>query len=126
MLKENLRIFVRTALTAVHVQNLVEGCCPPHIRPTFVLQNIVPASFVAFSYGDRTPKKAGFSKDSTFGPSFGRILKGKAPKSATGPPSAGPRTDFEALPIRIRPKIRKTQEMATARLSRRLAIDATL
>ncbi len=36
----------------------------------------VPA--IAVSYGDRTPRIAGFSKEGTFGPTVGRILMGKA------------------------------------------------
>ncbi len=37
------------------------------------------------SYGNLTPWKAGFSKEGTFGPGFGRILTGKASKSTLRP-----------------------------------------
>ncbi len=48
---------------------------------------------------DRTLKTAGFSKENTFGPSFGRILAGKASKSASGRPSAGRRPMLKLSPI---------------------------
>ncbi len=59
---------------------------------------------VAVSYGDRTPRIASFNKQSTFGPSFGRILMGKASKSALRPAKGKPEADVEAFPIRIKRK----------------------
>ncbi len=45
---------------------------------------------ITVGYGDPTPKKAGFSKEGTFGPSFGRTLMGKASKSVLRPAEGRP------------------------------------
>ena len=56
---------------------------------------------IRVGYADRTPKKAGFNKEISFGISFGRIPMGKASKSAAGQPEA----DSEALSISIQPQL---------------------
>ncbi len=55
---------------------------------------------ITVGYGDRTPKKAGFSKEGTFGQSFGRVPKGKASnRSPAGLRPAG------ASLLRTRPRL---------------------
>jgi hypothetical protein len=44
-----------------------------------------PKTLITVGYGDRAPKKAGFIKERTFGPSSGRTLMGKASKSIFRP-----------------------------------------
>ena len=64
-----------------------------------------PVPIITVRYGNRTPKKAGFSKEGVFWPSFGRILMGKASKSVPRPALGRPEADFEVFPIRIRLKL---------------------
>ncbi len=60
-----------------------------------------------FNYCQRaaTLKTEGFSKEGTFGRSFGRILLGQASTSVPRPADGRPEANCEALPIRIRPKL---------------------
>jgi hypothetical protein len=68
-------------------------------------QNFMEFFMITVGYGDRTLMKAGFNKEGTFGPSFGRILSGKTSKTASGRPSAGRGPFIRLSPVAFGQKI---------------------
>jgi hypothetical protein len=90
-MKLTARLLDLLDIVGLHLQDLNQGVLP---------------TIITVGYGDRTPKKAGFNKEGTFGPSFGRALSGEASKSASGRPKAGRR------PILRRPPTESGQNPA--------------
>ncbi len=76
----------------------VPGYTQLPLRPRSFSQNWVPTGR-AGGKADRTPRIAGFSKESTFGPGFCRILMGEALKSALRPAIGRPEAVFGASPL---------------------------
>jgi hypothetical protein len=79
-----------TAFSVQQVPSLAprkhNGARAKTVQPCTILSRDMPT--IAVGYGDRTLKKASFSKEGTFGPGFGWILMGKASNSAEGRPEA--------------------------------------
>ncbi len=64
------------------------------MRPPGITPEIFGGAKVIVSYGDRTPRIAGFRKEGILGPGFGRTLIGKASKSALRPAFDRPENRF--------------------------------